>query len=72
MDMVQKAFEAMRKGKSLRITKEFRDEINKNRTVKLSDIWFMIGSIHSDDTITICGNNHTIFKNYPLTILQNL
>jgi hypothetical protein len=67
---IQEAFDAMIKGKSFRVTKEFRDDVNERNGGKLSDQWFTIISIACDERITICGNNHTIFEGENINILK--
>jgi len=63
---IQEAFEIMLSGKSVRITKELRKEVKSNRGNYFTDTWFNIGAVHADETLTICGNNHTIIKGVEL------
>ncbi len=68
---VQEAFDAMIKGKSFRITKEYRKEVIDDLYHYMSDQWFVIQSIHCDETVTLCGNCHTILRNVSLEKMKD-
>lgn len=60
-----KALDIMLSGKSRRLTPEGKKIIGSNKGA-----WWMIGAIHSDETITICSETHTIFERIPLTSIK--
>lgn len=65
---LQKAFEAMIKGKSFRLSEIGKEEISRDGN--RSDTWFSILAINSDGTINICGNNHSIWEGFSLSVLK--
>jgi hypothetical protein len=68
---LQRAFDAMLKGKSFRITKECKTEW-ENCAGHISDTWFQIQSIDCFGCVTISGNNHSVMENEDINSLVNL
>lgn len=70
MKTILDVFNRMLSNKQVRITSEYRAEMNKIFNGYFKDQWFYIQSVHVDETITLCGNNHTILEGTKLSQIK--
>lgn len=64
------AFNRMQENKQVRITPEYRKDIKGTIGNYFTDQWFHIAAVHSDDTVTLCGNHYTILKGTKLSDIK--
>jgi len=64
------AFNRMVANKQVRITPEYRAEMNKVFNGYFKDQWFYIQAVNCDDTVTLCGDYHTILEGTKLSQIK--